>query len=149
MKSKIVEKPEKIVGYALLAIGLVVVITPVYFGISIIFTGASAIPKILETPVLSNATTPMNNATILLPISTADINEMIEKTFPSVNLGLFLALSVILISAGSVIMGKGVSLLKEIKLRAVREAAKEVGGEIKVEKEGKRKKKEKQKPNFP
>lgn len=143
MKSKILEKPEKIVGYVLLIVGFVVVIIPTYFGISIVFTGASAIPKILETPVLSNATTPTNNATILLPISTADINEIIEKTFPAVNLGLFLALSVILISAGSVIMGKGVGLIKEIKLKAVREAVKEIDQEIKVEKEEKAEKKEK------
>ena len=143
MKSKITEKPEKIVGYALLIVGFVVVIIPTYFGISIVFTGASAIPRILETPVLSNVTIPMGNATIGLPISTADINEIIEKTFPTVNLGLFLALSVILISAGSVIMGKGVGLIKEIKLRAVREIAREIGGEMKVEKEGKGKKKEK------
>jgi len=143
MKSKILEKPEKIVGYVLLIIGLIVVIIPTYFGVSIIFTGASAIPKILETPVLSDATTPTNNATILLPISTADINEMIEKTFPAINLGLFLALSVILISAGSVIMGKGVGLIKEIKLKAVREAVKEIGEEVKVEKEEKAEKKEK------
>jgi len=139
MKSKILEKPEKIVGYVLLVVGLVVVMIPTYFGISIVFTGASAIPKILETPILSNATTPTNNETVLLPISTADINEMIEKTFPAINLGLFLALSVILISAGSVIMGKGVSLVKEIKLRAVREAVKEIGEEVKIEKKEKAK----------
>jgi len=143
MKSKILEKPEKIVGYVLLIVGFVVVIIPTYFGISIVFTGASAIPKILETPVLSNVTIPMGNATIALPISTADINEIIEKTFPSVNLGLFLALSVILISAGSVIMGKGVGLIKEIKLKAVRDAVKEIDQEIKVEKEEKAEKKEK------
>jgi len=143
MKSKILEKPEKIVGYVLLIIGLIVVIIPTYFGVSVIFTGASAIPKILETPVLSDAATPTNNMTVLLPISTADINEMIEKTFPAINLGLFLALSVILISAGSVIMGKGVSLIKEIKLRAVREAVKEIDQEIKVEREEKAEKKEK------
>ena len=143
MKSKILEKPEKIVGYALLIVGFIVVIIPTYFGISIIFTGASAIPKILETPVLSNVTIPMGNATIALPISTADINEIIEKTFPTVNLGLFLALSVILISAGSVIMGKGVGLIKEIKLKAVREAVKEINQEIKVEKKEKAEKKEK------
>jgi len=143
MKSKILEKPEKIVGYALLTVGFIVIIIPTYFGISIVFTGASAIPKILESPILSNVTIPMGNATIVLPISTADINEIIEKTFPSVNLGLFLALSVILISAGSVIMGKGVGLIKEIKLKAVREAVKEIDQEIKVEKEEKEEKKEK------
>ena len=32
-----IEKPEKIVGYVLLVVGLVVVIIPTYFGISIVF----------------------------------------------------------------------------------------------------------------
>ena len=136
MSLKIFEKPEKIVGYVLLVVGLVVVIIPTYFGISIIFSGSSAIPKILETPTVSfdDVTIPIGDETVLLPISAADINEIIERTFPSVNLGLFLAIAVILISAGSVIMGKGVSLIKEIKLRAVRE---NVGEEVEVEKEKK------------
>jgi hypothetical protein len=55
--------------------------------------------------------------------------------------------SVILVSAGSVIMGKGVSLIKEIKLRtvkgAVKGAVKETGEEIKVEEKEKTEKKEK------
>lgn len=42
MKSKTIEKPEKIVGYVLLITGLIVVIIPIYFGVSIIFYGASA-----------------------------------------------------------------------------------------------------------
>ena len=141
MSLKIFEKPEKIVGYVLLVVGLVVVIIPTYFGILIIFTGTSAIPKILETPTLSfdDVTIPIGNETVLLPISAADINEIIESTFPTVNLGLFLAVAVILISAGGVIMGKGVGLIKEVKLRAVREA---VGGEVEVEKEKKGEEKE-------
>ncbi|MHC3129385.1 MAG: hypothetical protein IBV52_04840 [Candidatus Bathyarchaeota archaeon] len=138
---KIFEKPEKIVGYVLLVVGLVVVIIPTYFGFLIIFSGSSAIPKILETPTLSldDVTIPIGNESILLPISAADVNEMIERTFPAVNLGLFLAVAVILISAGGVIMGKGVGLIKEVKLRAVRVA---VGGEVEVEKEKKAMKKE-------
>jgi hypothetical protein len=133
MKSKIFEKPEKIVGYALLIVGLVVAIIPVYVGISVLFSGSSAIPKILETPVLSfNGTEkPVDDQTVVLPISEADMNEVIERTFPAVNLVLFFMIGVILISAGSVIMGKGVSLIKEVKLKAVREGVSE---EIKVEK---------------
>ena len=136
MISKI-EKPEKIVGYVLLVAGLAVVIIPTYIGISIIFTGNSAIPKILEAPSISldNVTIPMGNTTIVIPIpiSTAEINEIIEKTFSIVNLTLFLAISVILISAGGGIMGKGVSLIKEIRLRAVKEAVKEISEELSVE----------------
>jgi len=136
MISKI-EKPEKIVGYLLLVVGLAVVLIPTYIGISIIFTGNSAIPKILEAPSISldNVTIPMGNTTIVIPIpiSTAEINEIIEKTFSIVNLTLFLAISVILISAGGGIMGKGVSLIKEIRLRAVKESVKEISEEIRVE----------------
>ena len=138
MVSKI-EKPEKIVGYLLLVFGLAVVLIPTYIGISIIFTGNSAIPKILETPSISldNITIPMGNTTIVIPIpiSTAEINEIIDKTFSIVNLTLFLAISVVLISAGGGIMGKGVSLIKEIRLRAVKASVKEISEELRVEEE--------------
>jgi len=124
-----------------------VVIIPTYIGISIIFTGNSAIPKIIETPSISldNVTIPMGNTTIVIPIpiSTAEINEIIEKTFSIVNLTLFLAISVILISAGGGIMGKGVSLIKEIRLRAVKESVKEISEELRVEEKEKAKEKEK------
>ena len=136
MMSKI-EKPEKIVGYVLLIVGLAVVIIPTYIGISIIFTGNSAIPKIIETPSISldDITIPMGNTTISIPIpiSKAEINEIIEKTFSIINLGLFVAVSAILISAGVGIMGKGVSLIKEIRLRAVRDTVKEISKEVKVD----------------
>lgn len=132
MTSKIIEKPEKLIGYMLLAVGLVVVIIPVYFGFSVLFSGSSAIPKILEIPVLSfnGAEIPVGNQSVLLPINDADINELIERTFPAVNLALFFMVAVILISAGSVLMGKGVGLIKEVKLRVVRE---QVGEEVEVE----------------
>ena len=132
-----IEKPEKIVGYVLLIVGLAVVIIPTYIGISIIFTGNSAIPKIIETPSISldDITIPMGNTTISIPIpiSKAEINEIIEKTFSIINLGLFVAVSAILISAGVGIMGKGVSLIKEIRLRVVKDAVKEISEEVKVE----------------
>lgn len=121
----------KIVGYVLLAIGLIVVIIPPCFGISILFRGASAIPKILETPVLSDNTT-TSNSTI---ISTSSLNDIIGATFPAVNVVLLFVLSLVLIYAGGVIMGKGVNLIKEIKLRTVRETAKEASEEVEVKKE--------------
>jgi len=135
--TSMIKKPEKIVGYVLLVAGLAVVIIPIYIGLSIIFKGASAIPIILEAPSISldTITIPMGNTTIdiPIPISTADINKIIEKTFVTVNLGLFLPISAILISAGGGIMGKGVSLIKEIRLRVVKEAVKEISEELWVE----------------
>jgi hypothetical protein len=132
--SKILGKPEKVVGYVLLAVGLAVTVIPVYFGVSVLFSGSSAIPRILETPALSfdGAEIPVGDRTVFLPISEADMNEVMEQAFSAVNLGLFCMIAVVLISAGSVIMGKGVSLIKEVKLKAVRQ---EVSEEIEVEKE--------------
>ena len=120
----------KIVGYVLLVIGLVIVIIPPIFGISILFGGSSAIPKILQTPVLSNSVSISNTS-----ISTPDLQQIINAIFPAVNLVLLFVLSLILIYAGGVIMGKGVSLIKEIKLRAVKDTVKEEGGDIEVKKE--------------
>jgi hypothetical protein len=130
--TKFAEKPEKIVGYVLLAVGLVVVIIPVCFGVSVLLWGSSAIPKIVETPVISlnDAEIPVDNQTVVLPISEADVNEVIERTFPAVNLCLSFLVAVVLISAGSVLMGKGVGLIKEVKLRVVREQA---GEEVEAE----------------
>jgi len=135
--TSMIKKPEKIVGYVLLVAGLAVVIIPIYIGLSIIFKGASAIPIILEAPSISldTITIPMGNTTINIPIpiSTAELNKIIEKTFLTVNLGLFLPISAILISAGGGIMGKGVSLIKEIRLRVVKDAVKEISEELWVE----------------
>jgi len=117
----------KIVGYVLLAIGLVVAIIPPYFGVSILFRGGSAIPKILQAPALSNSTTVSN-----VTISISDINKVITSVFPVVNLVLFFVLSLILIYAGGVIMSRGVGLIKEINLRAVRKAVKEVSEDVEV-----------------
>lgn len=122
---------QKIIGYVLLVIGLVIVIIPPIFGISILLSGGSAIPKILETPVLSTSPTTSNNTLM----STSDLNSIITAIFPAVNLVLLFVLSLILIYAGGAIMGKGVSLIKEIKLSAVRDAVKEVSEEIEVKKE--------------
>jgi hypothetical protein len=120
----------KIVGLVLLLIGLIIAIIPPIFGISILFRGSSAIPTILQTPVLSNSTSVSN-----VTISMSDINKIITAVFPAVNLGLFFVVSLILIYAGGAIMGKGVGLIKEIKLKAVREAVKETSEEIEVKKE--------------
>jgi hypothetical protein len=131
--SKFFEKPERVVGYVLLVVGVVVLVIPTYLGVSIIFSGGSAVPKILEVPTVSFDETrfPVGDREVVVPISAADVNEVIERLFPAVNLGLFLGVSVILVSAASVLMGKGVSLIKEVKLRAVRE---DVGEEVEVEK---------------
>ena len=115
----------------MLLIGLVLVLIPVCFGVLIVFTGSSAIPKIIETPNISlnGVEIPVGNEVVVIPISDADINEMLDKMFAAVNLFLFLVVSVILVSAASVLMGKGVNLIKEVKLKVVsKDVSKEKGG---------------------
>jgi ABC-type glycerol-3-phosphate transport system permease component len=121
INSKITEKPEKIVGYVLLLIGLVLVLIPACFGVLIVFAGSSAIPKILETPNISlnGVEIPVGNEVVVIPISDTDINEVMDKMFTAANLCLFLVVSLILVSAASVLMGKGVNLIKEVKLKVV------------------------------
>lgn len=130
--SKIIKKPKKLVGYVLLLIGIVVSI-PIFFSLSILFTGSSAIPKILETPEVSfgNLEVPVGDGTVIIRISYESINEVMGKFFPAANLYLFFVISIVLVSAASVLMGKGVRLIKEVKLKVV---AKEVSEEIAVEK---------------
>lgn len=128
----------------LLLIGLVVLIIPVCFGFSIIFAGSSAIPKILDAPdvSLSDVEISVGDEVVVIPISDVDINEVIEKTFPAANLCLFFVVSVILVSAASVLMGKGVNLIKDVKLKVVskdvseeKDAEKDVEPERKLEEE--------------
>jgi hypothetical protein len=123
--------PLKIVGYVMLIIGLIVLIIPPFFGLAILFRGGSVIPKILQTPVLSNSTT-TSNSTI---ISTTNLNQMIKATFPAVNLVLLFIISLVLIYAGGVIMSKGVNLITDARLRPVRDTSKQASGdEVKKEK---------------
>jgi hypothetical protein len=138
LKRNNIEKSEKIVGYVLLALGFVVVMIPVCLGVSIIFVGGSAIPKILEAPALSfgDASISVGDETIRLSFSETGINEVILRTFPAVNMCLFFVVSVILVSAGCVLMGKGVLLLKEMNLRLVSESS--LGGQIEVDEQGER-----------
>ena len=94
----------KIVGYVLLLFGLIIVIIPPIIGVSILFRGGSAIPKILHASALSNST-----------------------TGPVVNLVLFFVLSLILIYAGGVIMGWGVKRLRVVREEDIIEVSEDIG----------------------
>ena len=52
-KPKTAKKPEAIVGYVLLIVGLMVLIIPTCLSVMIIFGGGSAVPEILEAPDVS------------------------------------------------------------------------------------------------
>jgi hypothetical protein len=114
-------------------IGLVILSIPLYFGLSILFTGSSAIPKILETPNVSldHLEVPVGSGTLIMPIYDESINEVVGKIFSAANLCLFIGLSIVLVYAASVLMGKGVKLIKEVNLKVAR---KTVNKEVVVEK---------------
>jgi hypothetical protein len=128
--SEIRGRSDRIVGYVLLAAGLVVVIVPVCFAMSILFSGSSAIPEIIKAPTVSFDASKISigGETVFFPISEADLNDVVERLFLAVNAVLFFVVAVILISAGSVVMGKGIGLISEMKLRVVKvQVSEEVG----------------------
>jgi hypothetical protein len=139
----------KIVGIVLLLIGLIIALIPLIFVLSTPFRGGS-VPTLLQTPVLSNITVSTIKSSLSnVTISTSSLNKMVKAVFPVVNLVLLLVLSLFLIYAGGVIMGKGVGLIKEIKLKAVRKAVREVSEEIEVIKKEKAEKTEKKPKHTP
>ena len=100
MTSEIRGRSDRIVGYVLLAAGLVVVIVPVCFAMSILFSGSSAIPEIIKAPTVSFDASKISigGETVFFPISEADLNDVVERLFLAVNAVLFFVVAVILIS---------------------------------------------------
>jgi len=123
MKLKILEKPEKVVGYVLLAVGVGMIFVSVYMVFSV-FTGASIPPLLFDFSDIS-----FLGAEIM---SGEGMNLMVA-------MGFWYVLMFFVMWSGGKLASLGVSLIKEVKLRAVRE---DVGEEVEVEKEKEAMKKE-------
>lgn len=98
-------KTEKIVGYALIVVGLFFIIFPAALAISIFLTKAQ-IPTFISAPAsnesdLATAVATLSNACLIF---------------------FFLAISV---WAGSIISSRGVTMVKDVKLRLTRRSLKE------------------------
>lgn len=102
-----IQKPEKLVGYALLIIGIVIIFIPVLISI-LILLGNMEIPQFVQKPSV-NPSDP-----------NAEIARMMAEAFPLLNVIPTFLLFVVLVYAGSVLMGKGVGLIKEINWKIVR-----------------------------
>lgn len=92
---------ERIVGYALLIMGLILIMLPVYLAISIFLSG-SQIPQLISTPETSEA-------------------EFAKAAATFSNVCLVFFLFIIMAWAGSIISSRGVTMIKDVKLKFARE----------------------------
>lgn len=98
-------RDEKIVGYVLLALGLGIVCFSAWLAFSI-FSGAAKVPQLIYSSM------------------------GVSDPFSSlVNVFLLFSLLAIIMLAGSIISSRGVTLIKEVKLRVVRDL---VGEQVEV-----------------
>jgi hypothetical protein len=110
-------KSEKIVGYVLLAVGLVFVVFPTWLAYSILL-GGRGLPE-------------------LVPSSGTDPTSAIINV-----LSMFFIL-IIAVWAGSIISSRGVTLIREVRLKVIRE---DVGEEVLVVKKEEAEKPKKEEP---
>ena len=110
-------KSEKIVGYVLLAVGLVFVVFPMWLAYSMLL-GGNGLPE-------------------LVPTSSTD------STSALVNVLSVFSILIIVIWAGSIISSRGVTLIREVKLKVIRE---DVGEEVLVVKKEEAEKTKKEEP---
>jgi len=93
-----IQKPDRLTGQILLGIGVVMILIPVIWSI-LILAGTISFPIYVATPAVSGTN------------STAGV---LADAFPLYNTVPTFLLFVLLVYAGSVFMGKGLGLIKEI-----------------------------------
>jgi hypothetical protein len=102
-----IQKPEKLTGYILLTIGFILILIPIILSMLIVL-GSLPIPQYVEKPIVSG-TDP-----------SAELARVMADAFPLFNVIPTFLLFVVIVYAGSVLMGKGVGLIKEINWKIVR-----------------------------
>jgi hypothetical protein len=108
-----IEKPEKLLGYVLLAIGLVVIFISVVIA-TLMLLGYVDLIEYIPKPVITGSG------------SDTDVARTIADLVPLFNIIPSFLLLVVLIYAGSVLTGKGVGLIKEISWKVVRAHEQEI-----------------------
>ena len=100
-------KAEKITGYTLLAIGSILIIVPALLAFWIFLSGTQ-IPQ-------------------LVPIPTGETSEYVRSMLAFSNVCLTFFIFIIIVWAGSIVSSRGLTLIKDVKLklvgRSLREAA--------------------------
>jgi len=93
------KKAEKITGYILLVIGLILIIIPALLALWMFLSGAQ-IPQ-------------------LVPVPTGETNESIKSMVIFSNVCLLFFIFIIIVWAGSIISSRGLTLIKDVKLKLV------------------------------
>ena len=102
-----ISKPEKLAGYILLIIGFILIFIPILISIQIVL-GNMQIPQYVQKPSVSGTD------------SNAELATVMADAFPLLNVIPTFLLFVVIVYAGSVFMGKGVGLIKEIDWKVVK-----------------------------
>jgi hypothetical protein len=92
------KKAEKITGYILLVIGLILIIIPALLALWIFLSGAQ-IPQLV--------------------VPTGETNESIKSMVIFSNVCLIFFIFIIIVWAGSIISSRGLTLIKDVKLKLV------------------------------
>jgi uncharacterized membrane protein len=93
------KKVEKITGYTLLVVGLILIIVPALLAFWMFLSGAQ-IPQ-------------------LVPVPTGEGSESIKSMVIFSNVCLLFFIFIIIVWAGSIISSRGVTLIKDVKLKLV------------------------------
>ena len=99
-------KAEKITGYILLVIGLILIIIPALLAFWMFLSGAQ-IPQLVPT---------------------GETNESIKSMVILSNVCLVFFIFIIMVWAGSIISSRGVTLIKDVKLKLVGKSLREAAG---------------------
>jgi uncharacterized membrane protein YdbT with pleckstrin-like domain len=100
------EKIEKTTGYTLLIVGLILIIVPALAAFAMFLIGAQ-IPQ-------------------FVPISPTEPDANVRATAVFSNVCLLFFIFIIIVWAGSIITSRGVTLIKDVKLKLVRKSLREM-----------------------
>lgn len=106
MSQEKARKIEKIVGYTLLAIGLIFIILPALLALSMFIMGVH-IPQ-------------------LIPISSDGQGDIAKAAAEFSNVCLIFFIFIVMVWAGSIVSSRGVTMVKDVRLKLAKKSLKEV-----------------------
>lgn len=107
-----IQKPDKLLGYILLIIGLIIIFIPVILSV-LILLGSMEMTQYAQKPTVTGTD------------STAELARIIADAFPFLNIIPTFLLFIVLVYVASVLLGKGIGLVKEIEWKVVKAPEKE------------------------
>jgi formate-dependent nitrite reductase membrane component NrfD len=99
------EKIEKTFGYTMLTIGMILIIISVILAI-LMLLGAIQVPTLVQAP-------------------TGETSDNVKSTVVASNVSLIFFMFIIMVWTGSILSSRGVTLIKDVKLKLVRKSLQE------------------------